>query len=80
MDCVSCGNCGAYFRSLVRVWYPVDRSPRRSHEEVVLERERRARAVVHRREFFSRRKKEKIDQANKIVYTGISEIGGSNGL
>lgn len=78
MSCPSCGDCGRYMRNLVRLWYPPTSRPRRPHEEVVLERAERARAVAARREFNKRKraereakKKEDIEDGKRIV----SEVG-----
>lgn len=56
MNCTEHADCGAYIRALVAKWYPAEsKGPRRSHDEVALDREAHARAVAARREF-NRRK------------------------
>lgn len=71
MTCPSCGDCAAYFARLVRVWYTEERTPRRTHEEVVQERRKVAEARANRREFHARRRAEK--EAKRALLQDVGE-------
>lgn len=72
MDCAICGDCAKTFRSLVALYYPeMSRKPRRSSDEVAIERKAKAEAVAARREFHSRKRAEreaKIKPLNGTSY------------
>lgn len=68
MTCLSCSDCGAYFRRLVASWYASERAPRRSRDEVIAERDTRGRAIAARREFNKRKRAEK--ESRKTVTVG----------
>jgi hypothetical protein len=56
-----------------RIYYgPAIRTPRRSHEEVVLEKEARARAVTARREFHARQRAERAARKAATTQRGAS--------
>lgn len=56
------------FWCMVKPWIEKKRSPRRSHEDVVLEREERARAVAFRREFNCRKRAEREARKNGVKH------------
>lgn len=59
-SCPACGDCAGFMRRLVRNWYPrAGAPPRRTHEEVIAERDRLARARAERREFHAKRRAER---------------------
>lgn len=71
MSCPACNDCAAYMRRLVTVWYPTaERTPRRSHDEVVAERVARKKAISARREFNARKRAERAARAAKEATHG----------
>ena len=56
--CIAHGDkCRDYLRSLVGKWYPeTNRAPRRSREQVAVERREKAEAIAKRREFYAKRR------------------------
>lgn len=58
--CPSCGDCGAYFRRLVALWYPEVKRERKPREVARVERRKRAEVVAARREFYKRRRAERV--------------------
>lgn len=57
--CTQHKDCAGYVRDLVRRYYGKadgEKKPRRTHEEVVIAKESKARAVQARREFHERRR------------------------
>lgn len=54
-----CEACPAMFRRWVKIWYGEDNTgkpQRRTHEEIVLEKEKKQKAVQARKEFHRRKK------------------------
>jgi hypothetical protein len=65
MKCSAHADCGAYVRKLLKQYYAKatgEAKVRRTREEVVLERDAKARAIAQRREFYRQRRAKKEAQ------------------
>ena len=62
---LNCGHCPICNPKIFAQWYP-QKKPRRSHEETLLARRKKAQAISYRRELHARLRREKEDRKNAM--------------